>query len=114
MDKNEGKGIFPPQISNTISKAKRMGAGPMVRGVNKKMVEVVEMDHEYFERAILIVRPPQQNREEPLLGQEASLYIKNLRYRPSGRRQLPAGALMAFRLGAAAAAGAGLMALLNQ
>ena len=82
----------------------------MVRGVNKKMVEVVEMDHEYFERAILIVRPPQQNREEPLLGQEASRYIKNLRYRPSGRRQLPAGALMAVRLGAAAAAGAGLMA----
>ena len=50
----------------------------MVRGVNKKMVEVVEMDHEYFERAILIVREMQQEKDEPLLRQEASRYIKNL------------------------------------
>jgi len=85
----------------------------MVRGVNKKMVEVVEMDHEYFERAILIVRPPQQQQEEPLLRQEASRYIKSLRYRPSGKKQLSGRALMLFRLGGAAAAGAALMALLH-
>ena len=85
----------------------------MVRGVSKKMVEVVEMDHEYFERAILIVRPPQQEREEPLLRQEASRYVKSLRYRPSDRRQMPPRALMLFRMGAAAAAGAALMALFH-
>ena len=85
----------------------------MVRGVSKKMVEVVEMDHEYFERAILIVRPPQQDKEEPLLRQEASRYIKSLRYRPSHRGRLSPRALLLFRLGAAAAAGAGLMALIQ-
>lgn len=85
----------------------------MVRGVSKKMVEVVEMDHEYFERAILIVRPPQQEKEEPLLRQEASRYVKSLRYRPSDKKQLPPRALLAFRMGVAAAAGAGLMALLQ-
>ena len=83
----------------------------MVRGVSKKMVEVVEMDHEYFERAILIVRPPQQDKEEPLLRQEASRYVKSLRYRPSNQKRLSPRAVLLFRLGAAMAAGAGLMAL---
>ena len=85
----------------------------MVRGVNKKMVEVVEMDHEYFERAILIVREMQQEKDEPLLRQEASSYIKNLRYRPSQKKMKNGRALMLFRLGGAAAAGAALMALLH-
>lgn len=85
----------------------------MVRGVNKKMVEVVEMDHEYFERAILIVREMQQEQDEPMLRQEASRYIKNLRYRPSGKKLLAGRALALFRLGGAAAAGAALMALLH-
>ncbi|MBP1559102.1 MAG: hypothetical protein J6B40_05990 [Oscillospiraceae bacterium] len=85
----------------------------MVRGVNKKMVEVVEMDHEYFERAILIVREMQQEKDEPLLRQEASRYIKNLRYRPTKQKHFNGRALMLFRLGGAAAAGAALMALLH-
>ncbi|MBQ8669900.1 MAG: hypothetical protein IJ508_01465 [Oscillospiraceae bacterium] len=85
----------------------------MVRGVNKKMVEVVEMDHEYFERAILIVREMQQEKDEPLLRQEASRYIKNLRYRPTKKKNFNGRALMLFRLGSAAAAGAALMALLH-
>ncbi len=85
----------------------------MLRGVNKKMVEVVEMDHEYFERAILIVREPMQERDEPLLRQEASRYVKNLRYRPGKKKLLSGRALVLFRMGGAAAAGAALMALLH-
>lgn len=85
----------------------------MVRGVNKRMVEVVEMDNEFFERAILIVKEPQQERDEPLLRQEASRYVKNLRYHPAARRRFAGWALAAFRLGGAAAAGAALMALLH-
>lgn len=85
----------------------------MVRGVNKKIVEVVEMDHEFFERAILFVKEPQQERDEPLLRQEAGRYLKNLRYRPAGGRRLSRRVLGWFRLGGAAAAGAVLMALLR-
>ena len=84
----------------------------MVRGVNKKIVEVVDMDHEYFERAILFVRELQQDREEPLLRQEAGRYIKGLRYRPAKKR-LPVKAVALLRLGGAAARGAALMALLH-
>jgi hypothetical protein len=55
----------------------------------------------------------QQEKDEPLLRQEASSYIKNLRYRPSQKKMKNGRALMLFRLGGAAAAGAALMALLH-
>ena len=39
----------------------------MLKGVNKQVVEVVEVDNEFFERAILFVKPEkQQNGEEAL------------------------------------------------
>ncbi len=81
----------------------------MVRGVNKKVVEVVEMEHEYFERAILFVKEHQSDREDPLLRQEAGRYIKELRYRPGKRGRFGRWALLIFELGCAAAIGAVVM-----
>jgi len=85
----------------------------MVRGVNKRVVEVVNLDHEYFERAILFVREPQQDREEPLLRQEAGRYLRGLRYHPGKKGLLLRWGLLCCQLAGAAAVGAGLMALLH-
>ena len=36
----------------------------MLKGVNKQVVEVVEVDNEFFERAILFVKPEKQQNGE--------------------------------------------------
>ena len=90
-----------------------MGVCAMVRGVNKKVVEVVDLDHEYFERAILFVRELQGDREEPMLRQEAGKYIRGLRYRPGRKGMRLRWGLGLLKLGGAAAMGAGLMHLLS-
>ncbi len=85
----------------------------MVRGVNKKVVEVVDMEHEYFERAILFVKEQQNDREDPVLRQEAGRYIKELHYRPGRRGRFGRWALLLFQLGCAAAVGAAVMGFLG-
>lgn len=86
----------------------------MVRGINKRVVEVVDMEHEYFERAILFVKEEQREREDPILRQEAGRYIRGLRYRPGARGgRMKRWALTAFKLGSAAAAGAAIMSMIR-
>ena len=46
----------------------------MLKGVNKQVVEVVEVDNEFFERAILFVKPA--------LRENARRYVGSLRWRP--------------------------------
>ena len=43
----------------------------MLKGVNKQVVEVVEVDNEFFERAILFVKAEKQQHEEETLRENA-------------------------------------------
>lgn len=54
----------------------------MLKGVNKHVVEVVEMENEYFEKAILFLRPGRPGTDESTLRQRAGEYIRTLKYRP--------------------------------
>lgn len=86
----------------------------MLKGVNKQVVEVVELENEYFERAILFLRPGRPGYDEPTLRQRAGEYVRGLKYRP--RRKLSpwlAGAVLlgAAVLGLLAAAAAGVLPL---
>ncbi len=85
----------------------------MVRGVNKKVVEVVDLEHAYFERAILFVKEAKQEQEDRLLRQEARQYLKSLHYNPGVRKRMGRYALTIIKLGGAAAIGATIMSLVR-
>ena len=55
----------------------------MLKGVNKQVVEVVEVDNEFFERAILFVKPEKQQ------NGEHTFYMQNGKCDGSGILMLP-------------------------
>ncbi len=77
----------------------------MLKGVNKHIIEVVDMENEYFEKAILFLRPGHSGSDEGTLRQRAGEYIRTLKYRPR-RPFTPWKAL-------AAALGVGVLVLLG-
>lgn len=86
----------------------------MLRGVNRRVLEVTETEHEIFEKAILFVKEGAEQEGEPRLRQEAVRYLRTLHYRPPR----PAGLLgprarFWLRTGGAAVLGAALMALVQ-
>lgn len=54
----------------------------MLKGVNKKVVEVVDTDHEFFEKAILFIRAEKQPEDEKDLKQKAREFVSGLSYVP--------------------------------
>lgn len=58
----------------------------MIKGVNKSVVEVVDIESEYFEKAILFLRPGHGPVDEGTLRRKAGEYLGGLRYRPRRRR----------------------------
>lgn len=58
----------------------------MLKGVNKSVVEVVDIESEYFEKAILFLRPGRGQTDEGLLRRKAGEYLGGLRYRPRRRK----------------------------
>ncbi|MBR5135078.1 MAG: hypothetical protein IKV35_05720 [Clostridia bacterium] len=48
----------------------------MLRGINHQIIEVVESDHPYFERALLFVRSAVASSETALLETEGRAYLK--------------------------------------
>ena len=50
----------------------------MLKGVNKHVVEVVDMENEYFEKAILFLRPDRPSADEGTLRQRAGEYIRKI------------------------------------
>ena len=84
----------------------------MLKGVNKKVVEVIDPDNEFFERAILFIKNEEQQKDERLLRQKAADYLRGIRYRPRTPFQPGNFALMLFKLGLAAALGALLAGLM--
>ena len=49
----------------------------MLRGVNKKIIEVVDTQHEYFERAILFVKDRRLAENESEIKRNADDFLKN-------------------------------------
>lgn len=47
----------------------------MLRGVNKNIIEVNDTENQYFEKAILFVRPAHKNKTEEQLRTAATAYL---------------------------------------
>jgi len=73
----------------------------MLKGVNKHVVEVVDIESEYFEKAILFLRPGRPDSDEGTLRQRAGEYLRAIKYRP--RRGFPGRWVLAAGLAAAGA-----------
>ena len=71
----------------------------MLKGVNKRVVEVVDIESEYFEKAILFLRAGRPDTDEGALRRRAGEYVRTIKYRPrqgfSWKKLLIAGVLAA-------------------
>ena len=54
----------------------------MLKGINKRVVEVVDIENEYFEKAILFLRAGRPDSDEGMLRQRAGEYVRAIKYRP--------------------------------
>ena len=79
----------------------------MLKGVNKKVVEIVDLENEYFERAILFVKPEPSEHDEKTLKQRAGEYVRTLKYSP--RRGISLGRAALWGLQFFAAVGLGVL-----
>ena len=61
----------------------------MIRGVNKKIIEVKNTGNDYFERAILFVRDQKKEISEEMLSKKADAYIISLSSFARGNNSLP-------------------------
>ncbi len=80
----------------------------MLKGVNKQVVEVVDLENEYFEKAILFIKAEKQERDEKTIRQRAGEYVRTIRYTP--RRRLTPGKLAVATAKFASAAAVGAVA----
>lgn len=54
----------------------------MLKGVNKKVVEVVDIENEYFEKAILFIKHEKLVKDEKTIKERANQYLNNISYAP--------------------------------
>ena len=50
----------------------------MIRGINKKVIEIQNCNSSYFERAFLVVKSEKTNVGDDLLNFNAELFVRNL------------------------------------
>lgn len=50
----------------------------MLKGINRRIIEINRTNNEYFEKAILFVRSDKMDFEHSLLSRQADDYLKNL------------------------------------
>ncbi|HCA56221.1 MAG: hypothetical protein VZR73_04740 [Acutalibacteraceae bacterium] len=50
----------------------------MIKGINHTMIELSDTGNEYYERAILIIRPVYASAQRAVLEQEARRMLKNM------------------------------------
>ena len=84
----------------------------MIKGVNKCVVEVNNTENDYFERAILFVRPEKQNADRSLIAYQADTYLKTLKKRGGATRHRRALLSTVAKFTCAAGAGAALTGIL--
>ena len=86
----------------------------MLKGVNRQVVEIPQPESDYFERVILFVKPEYCGVGEAGLRERAAALLRGAVRPPAGlldRRTVRLASLL--RLALAAAAGAGLCALIT-
>jgi len=54
------------------------GLMEMLKGINRRIIEINRTNNEYFEKAILFVRSEKLNSAVQVLSKEAEAYLKNL------------------------------------
>lgn len=81
----------------------------MIKGVNRHIIEITETENQYYERALLVIKPEYASVERELLEKEARKVLKDLGA-PSSIKRRNRLLYWSLRLGGAAAAGAGIMA----
>ncbi len=86
----------------------------MLKGVNKKVVEVIDIDNEYFERAILFVKPTEQKHDEKVIKERANLYIKGINYVPKRENKVTALLFSVIKVAISAGFGAVFASILLQ
>lgn len=70
----------------------------MIKGVNKRVVEITSTDHEYFEKAVLYVKADKSNAPAEKLGEEAREYLGRI-VPVKRKREIP----LVFKLAVASA-----------
>ena len=50
----------------------------MIRGINKRVIEIKHCDSAYFERAFLVVKSEKTNASDDLLNFNAELFVRNI------------------------------------
>lgn len=78
----------------------------MLKGVNKKVVEVVDIENEYFEKAILFIKLEEQGSDDKTIKQRAGDYLHSIRYTPRTALSFSRVAVGVVKFGSAAAMGA--------
>lgn len=81
----------------------------VIKGVNRHVIEVSEVDSAYYERALLVLRPEYASAEREILEKEARRMLREFGAPPGAKRRARL-LYWGWRLAAAAAAGAGVMA----
>ena len=84
----------------------------MLKGVNKKVVEVMDIDNEYFEKAILFIKAEKQERDERTIKEKATSYLKDIRYTPRAPVTTATVLLGMLKFAAAAMVGAVIASML--
>ena len=89
----------------------------MLRGVYKLAIEVIDIENEHFDRAILFVKSSCSGMEKSLMDSSARDYLSGISYKPqtlSRGRKIFNGILTVFKWVSAAAVGAVLSIFLMQ
>lgn len=81
----------------------------MIKGVNRHMIEVSDIESSYYEKAFLIVRPEYSDYQEKALRREAKKLVKNLGS-PSSASKRQSAFYWLIRMAGAALVGAGVTA----
>lgn len=71
----------------------------MIKGVNKRVIEITGTDHEYFEKAVLYVKADKSSAPAEILGEEAREYLGRI-VPVKRKREMP----LVFKLAIASAA----------
>ena len=70
----------------------------MIKGVNKRVVEITSTDHEYFEKAVLYIKADKSSEPAEKLGEEAREYLGRI-VPVKRKREIP----LVFKLAVASA-----------
>lgn len=81
----------------------------MIKGISRQIIEVVDTGNEYYDRALLILKPEYAEEERAVLEDEARKVLKDMGI-PSLMHRRHRFMYWLLRLGTAAVAGAGITA----